>query len=915
VGDYVLENDQLRAVFDAIESPHHLAPSGGTLIDLSTRTGGDHLNQIYQVTGILPRDTVRYERADLVVDPDRVALVVRGHLDGDTRVEVVTTYELRPCDQGIRMRTELYNGGRTVWASFLADGYFWGDRSMTPFTPARGQGYRREPALNLLDLDATWSRVPWFAASAHAAPHVSYATVGCARALIEGIHDPTISAVGIPRAQVQPGDGLVFERIVVVGDGPGFGAAEVRAARAHSRMHASEYAWVRGRTVYPGGSPIGGDERRASLMFYEPGEGGTDDAAAIVPWADIVAEPDGTFVVALPAQRTYRVQAYRLGRAVGTPRTFSVGAANAETPVLDLGNIAVPVAAQLSVQISEASSLQPLIGEIVVIPSGTTRPTDVQGTTHGYFEACAPYLGPPDGASPACNRAIVRGSIDGIAIAPGTYDVYATAGPRYSLSRQTVTLAEGTGSSIRFSLRAIPNLDPPGSVDGDFHVHGGRSFDSAFPDDDRVMSFIASGVDVIIATDHDACSSYRESVDRLGVGDRVIVIPGVEMTPLIPYFQRPGSSVPRVIGHFNFWPIPYDITQPRNGAPWDELMQPGELFDRMRPMVGAAGVIQLNHPTASSKVGRDEGYLRAIRYDPRVALPGRDDGTGAGMLYRRPGGPSGHTNLDFDTQEVLNGAGVVHNLQYRDVWHQFLNQGLIRAGTANSDSHSLNTEVLGYPRNVVLGSFDLPRLDHDAFNRAVREGHMVGTNGPFIDARITGTGGLSLIPGVAVQPLPAGARLEIVVRAAPWIPVTEIRVIVNGRVARTIARADIRFPTVPIDSIDGVERWTGGFMLSDLLMGRDGWIVVEAGVPLPASRDLRCDADDPMHTDMADGLIDCVDGNGDGLVNETAMVRGAQDDPRYLIDLVAPGTLPMAFTNPFVLDVDGNGWTPPGVTR
>ena len=53
---------------------------------------------------------------------------------------------------------------------------------------------------------------------------------------------------------------------------------------------------------------------------------------------------------------------------------------------------------------------------------------------------------------------------------------------------------------------------PRGALSGDFHVHGAASYDSSIPDQDRVFSFLAAGVDVIVATDHDVVTSYDETI-------------------------------------------------------------------------------------------------------------------------------------------------------------------------------------------------------------------------------------------------------------------------------------------------------------------------------------------------------------------------------------------------------------------
>ena len=79
------------------------------------------------VTGILPRDAARYRSLELVERPGMVAVIARGSLDGDPRATVITRYELRPCDPGVRVRTEIFNGGRTLSTWFLADAWWWGE--------------------------------------------------------------------------------------------------------------------------------------------------------------------------------------------------------------------------------------------------------------------------------------------------------------------------------------------------------------------------------------------------------------------------------------------------------------------------------------------------------------------------------------------------------------------------------------------------------------------------------------------------------------------------------------------------------------------------------------------------------------------------------------------------------------------
>jgi hypothetical protein len=289
--------------------------------------------------------------------------------------------------------------------------------------------------------------------------------------------------------------------------------------------------------------------------------------------------------------------------------------------------------------------------------------------------------------------------------------------------------------------------------------------------------------------------------------------------------------------------------------------------------------------------------------NPTLPLPGHDDGTSVGVLYQHFNG-STHRNIDWDAQEVMQGENVIYNLQYRAMWHALLNAGELRAGTANSDSHSLTEEQLGYPRNIVLTGFGLGQFDRNAFNRRVVEGRMVGTNGPFIDARIAD--GTDHGPALAHFHPGSSATLEVSVRAAPWIPVQEVRIVVNGRVVQTISNDMLVHPVDALGT-DGTLRYQGSFPLASIIGTRDGWISVEAGMALP-----------PAHDDDGDGLYDVADLDGDGTFETDNEANTPPDpaDPRFHVRVVSPGTWPMAFTNPFVIDVDGdNQWTAPGVSQ
>jgi hypothetical protein len=439
-----------------------------------------------------------------------------------------------------------------------------------------------------------------------------------------------------------------------------------------------------------------------------------------------------------------------------------------------------------------------------------------------------------------------------------------------------------------------------------------------------VLSFAATDLDVIVSTDHDVIYDYAQTVRDLGLQDKMSAVVGLETTGHILWMQRPGGSVPLVIGHYNFWPLEYDPTKPRNGAPADERVEPGELFDRVKASAPASlrdqFLAQLNHPWADAEFGRDLGYPRALALNTLKNLPARDDGTNAGMYVRSPKG--GFTNNGQHAQEVMNGTQNDMLLPYRAFWFYGLGQGQLVTGTANSDSHSLTDNTVGVPRNIVYAD-TRPGLGFDTavFNKALKSGASFGTNGPVIEATVDTASGAQRYGLTPLKPS-ANAQLHLKVSAAPWVPVEEVRIIVNGKVVKTLDASALKHPTDPFGAEDLV-RYERDLALSELVSGSgDAWLVVEAGHRLPPAADFGGPGGEGP-----DGIPDTGDNNGDGVVDRADIAKDStygplktpapptrEDDPTFHFAQVVTGGYPFAFTNPFLLDRNGNDrFDAPGV--
>jgi hypothetical protein len=106
-------------------------------------------------------------------------------------------------------------------------------------------------------------------------------------------------------------------------------------------------------------------------------------------------------------------------------------------------------------------------------------------------------------------------------------------------------------------------------------------------------------------------------------------------------------------------------------------------------------------------------------------------------------------------------------------WLSLLLQGESVVGTANSDSHRLGV-VVGLPRTYVAVDDDaLDAFDESGFVASLRAGRAFGSTGPIVEARLDDAGPGEMHTGET-------GTLSLSVDAAPWVPIGEWRVYVDG---------------------------------------------------------------------------------------------------------------------------------------
>jgi hypothetical protein len=402
-----------------------------------------------------------------------------------------------------------------------------------------------------------------------------------------------------------------------------------------------------------------------------------------------------------------------------------------------------------------------------------------------------------------------------VVLPTGTFLVAASRGPEYSLETRVIEILDGRSQNETFTIDRV--VDTRGLVSLDSHMHT-RNSDGTPSIPERLRSILVEGLDAVVSTDHNYISDYKSELDKLGLADQVAVIFGEEVT------ARTGSI------HFNAYPVVRRPNEPNFGAVSVEDETPKTLFGLSRTAFPGS-LVQVNHPRS-----RGLGYFLFYELDPEKAATAKTP-----------------FDLDFDVMEAMNGARLEDaNRQSIEDWFHLLNRGYPIRVVGSSDTHQIQGGEPGYSRTYVLYNGPKGRaLDVPALMRAVKEGRSFVSNGPIVSARV----GKATF-GDLVEARKGRLGLMIRVMGAPWLDISEVRVVVNGE--RKIVIPVTEHPRGAVKFVRRI----------DLELPADAWIAVEA-----------------LGAKSLYPEIQQVAGNG----------------------RPANAALPYALTNPILVDVDGNG--------
>ncbi|HEY3399788.1 MAG TPA: hypothetical protein VGK03_04080 [Geothrix sp.] len=377
---------------------------------------------------------------------------------------------------------------------------------------------------------------------------------------------------------------------------------------------------------------------------------------------------------------------------------------------------------------------------------------------------------------------------------------------------------------------------------------------------EMLSSALAEGVQVVARTEEDVVTDPA----ALRAEFRVEI-----ETPLVTDAQRvPIGNDPFVVGARSsrlsdgfttalFTPVP---TGDRNGG-----ARPSKGWTLADFITQAEGSYTIVHRPRGP-----QGLFTVRGFDPAVPV-----GTGANAWWTQTGPVSlGKHQGDFDALELIRAEGCnpadpsawfAEFKAVRADWFALLSQQTPTAFTKglgfSSSRFSFDTPV-GLARTYVKVGSTLTQTGLDPLLSSLRSGAAVASTGPMLDVAVNG-----VAPGGLVSGPTATVSLTISLYAPDWVPVDEVRIVVNGvaqvvpMTSFTASATDFRLRTATLSAVA-------------MPTGKDAWVVVEAGVPLATTGAYQ--AGTPWNKIMK-------------------------------------GIYPIAVTNPVFVDVDGGGYTPPGL--
>ena len=312
-------------------------------------------------------------------------------------------------------------------------------------------------------------------------------------------------------------------------------------------------------------------------------------------------------------------------------------------------------------------------------------------------------------------------------------------------------------ATTELSAKLIRSVETPGWVSSDFHSHSTPSGDNTGSQLGRVLNLVCENVEFAPCTEHNRVSTYQPHIDRLGIGQFISTVSGMELT---------GSPLP--LNHQNAFPIQMKPRTQDGGGP----VAGPDLESQIERLAlwndRSEKLLQVNHPDPGwmfyDKNGDgkpDEGHSRAFPFMDVMEIHAIDNALNLTPTGMREGAP-------------------FHNRIFN--WLQLLNQGFRIYGVVNTDAH-YNFHGSGWLRNWIQSSTDDPaKIDHMEMVHAAEQGRVIMSNGPYLEVTAHETGKTeTVVSGQDLKASSGKVTLKVRVQCPNWLDIDTLFVLVNGR--------------------------------------------------------------------------------------------------------------------------------------
>jgi hypothetical protein len=947
VGDTLIGNQRARFVIQAPGRVIGVVPPGGNLIDAAlidsagAQLTPDHfgeLSLIYKLGRTCDHQTLEVVRdgsaggaavvrargvtiADDYLDMKGIpAIPVDGDVDPDLddHLECATTYVLEPGAATLAVYWTIFNGTQDRAQGPMGT---LADTGGTVDVWGNGRGFG-ELGIDALSSLSTKAPIDY---AVYQGPGVAYGLVPRhaqpvqnAQFAIAGVSiilfgaDSLLDLVDRTKRYLvlDPGKGTTERLDVVLGRDAGDADAAFRSDAGLATVD------VAGTVAFASGAPAA-----ARVGVYEDldGDGQIGDADVVISYLDTDAA--GHFAGKVPAAGN------RLLRA----------------EVKDVGRSA-PIAAGASVPLTIPT---PVTLDFTVVDDATNAPIPARLLVLGPDAAFPDKRVFPDGdrlRGVVRSEHAIRGTTtdmgagaDAPLLVPAgaTYRVFASRGTEWSVASTKIV----ADHDQELALRLRHEVDTPGYLATEWHVHQVGSPDSIVPSPERVRSAASAGVELFATTDHDYVSDLEPVIADLGLVDVVRAVPGVETTPF-------------AYGHFMAYPLAVDLSSPSHGAiDWGRgapgyAMVPSEIFAAERAR--GARCVQINHPRAAGGVGNfQEFFDRAdlkVDFASHTIFGDFGDAPVPNEMLRLP--DESLWSDAFNVLEVWNGFEMVDSdgdgrreitkldRVLRD-WFDFLSLGFTVTPTGNSDTHTAVSDAMGMPRTFVRVSDDSSAAiasgaavdDVMTTLTGARDRDVVLSNGPMLAVR---AGNASAI-GATVDAGAGTVTLEVAIQAPEWAEIDTLEVFANATPESPSKDATALVPlrcwtTRDLATLDAKDPCAAAdlaplpMVVQSVALGAGGFHRAEASVSVTLTAADIAAATRPGAVGKDAWLVFRVRGNKaifpllfDNVVDDTTLpvlVDGA-DAAAVDAALRGRGVPATAFTAPVYVDFDGGGYRAP----